>query len=85
MPRVYEATLAKFTLYFGSQHPSVSVSSPHRETFATPASMSANPAGQIRVHLISAQDGRESVVDLTRTLADMSQKGKLSPAISPWI
>ncbi|KAM3443502.1 hypothetical protein MY4824_000388 [Beauveria thailandica] len=79
MPRVYEAILAKFALYFGTEHPSLSVTSPHREAVSMPASMSANPAGQLRLHLISAQDGRESVVDLTRTLADMSQKGKLSP------
>lgn len=79
MPRVYEAVLEKFTFYFGTQHPSLAVTSPHREEYKTPATASANPAGHLKVHLISAQDGRESIVDLTRTLADMSQKGKLSP------
>lgn len=38
-----------------------------------------NHMPRLKLHLISSQDGRDSVVDLTRTLAEMSQKGKLSP------
>lgn len=30
--------------------------------------------------LISAEDGRESIVDLTKTLVEMAQRGKLSAA-----
>lgn len=33
----------------------------------------------LNVLFISAEDGRDSMVDLTRTLTDMSQKSKLSP------
>lgn len=33
----------------------------------------------LKVLFISAEDGRESMVDLTRTLAEMSQKGKIHP------
>lgn len=77
MPRVYEATLQKLVFYFGSEHPDLSVSSPHKETYSSPDTSSKR--GHLRLHLISSQDGRESMVDLTRTLAEMSQKGKISP------
>lgn len=77
MPRIYEATTQKLAFYYGGEHPSISVTSPHRESYSSPALDSR--MGHLKLHLISAQDGRESVVDLTRTLAEMSQKGKLSP------
>lgn len=77
MPRIYEATIQKLAFYYGGEHPTLSVSSPHREGYSSTDVNST--LGHLRLHLISAQDGRESVVDLTRTLAEMSQKGKLSP------
>ncbi|KAH8736759.1 Decaprenyl diphosphate synthase-like protein [Ilyonectria robusta] len=77
MSRVYDAANQKLTFYFGGQHPGLSVTSPHKEDL--PASNGENPQGHLRLHLISSQDGRDSMVDLTRTLAEMSQKGKLSP------
>ncbi|KAI9829899.1 MAG: hypothetical protein M1826_005321 [Phylliscum demangeonii] len=39
---------------------------------------SSSPNGHLSVLLISAEDGRDSLVDLTKTLAEMSQRGKLS-------
>ncbi|KAM0437536.1 hypothetical protein ACHAPT_001900 [Fusarium lateritium] len=77
MPRVYDAVSQKFTFYFGTEHPSLTVTSPHKEDF--PTTLGESPKSHLRLHLISQQDGRESMVDLTRTLAEMSQKGKLSP------
>ncbi|KAF7559695.1 hypothetical protein G7046_g4457 [Stylonectria norvegica] len=77
MPRVYDAVTQKLTFYFGGDHPCLSVTSPHREGFPVPVGVSQQ--GHLRLHLISSQDGRDSMVDLTRTLAEMSQKGKLSP------
>jgi dehydrodolichyl diphosphate syntase complex subunit NUS1 len=77
MPRVYDAVSQKFTFYFGPEHPSLTVTSPHKEDF--PTTLGESPKSHLRLHLISQQDGRESMVDLTRTLAEMSQKGKLSP------
>ena len=42
-----------------------------------------DPAGSPRPHLsillLSAADGRRTLVDLTKTLAEMSQKHKLAP------
>ncbi|KAG6031684.1 hypothetical protein E4U41_007482 [Claviceps citrina] len=78
MPRVYEAVLQRFTFYFAGQHPSLSLTSPHMDACSSPA-LAGNKYGQLKLHLISAQDGRDSVVDLTRTLAEMSQRGKISP------
>ncbi|EMT66665.1 Putative undecaprenyl pyrophosphate synthase [Fusarium odoratissimum] len=53
------------------------VTSPHKEDL--PAPFGEKPKEHLRLHLISEQDGRDSMVDLTRTLAEMSQRGKLSP------
>lgn len=78
MPRVYDAVIQKFTFYFAGERPSLSVTSPHRDEHSSPTYEQRNH-GHLKLHLISAQDGRESIVDLTRTLASMSQKGKLSP------
>lgn len=77
MPRVYEAVLQKFIFYFGEQHPGLAVTSPHMDTLSSPGS--GDHRGLLKLHLISSQDGRDSIVDLTRTLADMSQRNKLSP------
>ena len=77
MSRVYEATTQKFAFYFGGQHPGLSVTSPHREAYTS--TRVDGRADRLQLHLISSQDGRDSMVDLTRTLAEMSQKGKLSP------
>jgi dehydrodolichyl diphosphate syntase complex subunit NUS1 len=47
---------------------------------STPTSESHSSSTQhISVLLLSAEDGRDSLVDLTKTLAEMSQKSKLSP------
>jgi dehydrodolichyl diphosphate syntase complex subunit NUS1 len=75
---VYEAVMQKFAFYFAGQHPSLSLTSPHKDACSSPA-FAGNKHGQLKLHLISAQDGRESIVDLTRTLAEMSQRGKISP------
>jgi len=37
-------------------------------------------AGHLSILLLSAEDGRSTLVDLTRTLTEMSQKRKLSPS-----
>lgn len=42
------------------------------------ASTSARP--NLNLLLLSASDGRETLVDLTKTLAEMAQRGKLRPA-----
>ncbi|PHH77998.1 hypothetical protein CDD80_7509 [Ophiocordyceps camponoti-rufipedis] len=78
MPKVHDAVMQKFTFYFADQQPTLSVTSPHQEEYSPPT-MGQSDRGHLKLHLISEQDGRESIVDLTRTLTEMSQKGKLSP------
>ncbi|KAJ2903313.1 nuclear undecaprenyl pyrophosphate synthase-like protein [Zalerion maritima] len=38
-----------------------------------------NTLSHLQILLLSEEDGRDSIVDLTKTLAEMSQRGKLSP------
>lgn len=46
---------------------------------STPTSESQNSSSQhLSVLLLSEEDGRDSLVDLTKTLAEMSQRSKLS-------
>ncbi|KAM0248090.1 hypothetical protein ACHAP5_003671 [Fusarium lateritium] len=77
LPRVYDAVNQKFAFYFGPEHPGLTVTSPHKADFPSP--FGDKPKEHLRLHLISEQDGRDSMVDLTRTLAEMSQRGKLAP------
>lgn len=50
-------------------------SSPSTPTSDTPGT----PLQPLSILLLSAEDSRDSLVDLTKTLTEMSQKGKLSP------
>lgn len=51
-------------------------SAPNTPTAATPLSRSA--VQHLSVLLLSAEDGRDSLVDLTKTLTEMSQRSKIS-------
>lgn len=83
IPAVHEAIISKFSSYYGppSQQPELGVFAPHHPlyspTLAPKSSKSNNEA--ITVLLISYADGRETLVDLTKTLAEMAQHGKVSP------
>ena len=47
---------------------------------STPTSESPNSSSQhLSLLFLSEEDGRDSLVDLTKTLAEMSQRSKLSP------
>lgn len=69
--------------YFGAPpaRPTVSLRAPHMEAYSPPPTpLSPYPAPDpfhINVLLISEADGRSTMVDLTKTLAEMSQRGKL--------
>jgi dehydrodolichyl diphosphate syntase complex subunit NUS1 len=54
---------------------------PHVESApTTPTSdLPTIPLQPLSILLLSAEDGRDSLVDLTKTLTEMSQKSKLSP------
>ena len=76
--------VSKLSSYYGTpaHQPTLHLFAPHHGLYSPPVpspSKKTNPA-TISVLLLSAADGRETLVDLTKTLAEMSQNGKLSPA-----
>lgn len=74
--------------YFGSDSqskPTISIRAPHMPSFSPPTSSPDSPLGSPTRHrphlsilLLSASDGRRTLVDLTKTLVEMSQKSKLA-------
>ena len=83
----------KLAAYFGPTYPGLAVSAPHMPSVETPGPARAiRPSyaevvadsepepRRISVTLLSAEDGRDSIVDLTKTLAEMAQRDKISPA-----
>lgn len=44
----------------------------------TPLTEDTPSLGQLSILLISEEDGQDSIVDLTKTLTEMSQRGKIS-------
>lgn len=81
------------TSYYGETSPSkptISLRAPHQPTYSPPNSPERATNGHsdnheyqqphLTVILIDESDGRQTLVDLTKTLTEMSQHGKLSPA-----
>jgi dehydrodolichyl diphosphate syntase complex subunit NUS1 len=80
-------TLAAYFGHDNPNKPTLSLGAPHMQSFSPPASptssndhsnVSKSPP-HLSILLLSASDGRRTLVDLTKTLAEMSQKGKLAP------
>jgi len=88
IPAAHRAITLKLSSYFGTQQPALSIRAPHVPSLesapSTPlTSSSSDPTlqpTQLSLLFISEEDGRDSIVDLTKTLAEMSQRSKLSPA-----
>ncbi|RDW84419.1 putative NUS1 [Coleophoma cylindrospora] len=84
VPATHRAISRKLSSYFGPQHPALTLRAPHvpsMESPSTPTSDSPEISQQhLSVLLLSAEDGRDSLVDLTKTLTEMSQRSKLSPS-----
>ncbi|KAJ5112065.1 hypothetical protein N7532_000110 [Penicillium argentinense] len=78
IPALHQIITTKLASYYGtpSQQPSLQLYAPHHPIHGT-RSNSDNPS--LTLLLLSSTDGRETIVDLTKTLAEMSQSGKLSP------
>ncbi|KAF9889486.1 hypothetical protein FE257_007195 [Aspergillus nanangensis] len=86
IPLLHEIITAKLSSYYGSptQQPTLRLFAPHHSIYQPeegPSKPSADKSNNdtVTVLLLSATDGRETFVDLTKTLAEMSQNGKLSP------
>ncbi|KAJ5909194.1 hypothetical protein N7495_001876 [Penicillium taxi] len=80
IPALHQIITTKMASYYGSpsQQPVLQVYAPHHPAHGNaPSSQPENPS--LTILLLSSTDGRETIVDLTKTLAEMSQNGKLSP------
>ncbi|KAL2020868.1 hypothetical protein VTK56DRAFT_7859 [Thermocarpiscus australiensis] len=87
----HRAISQKLRAYFGPNYPTVSLGAPHIPPVETPVlsrgtrgddddADSNNSRKHISILLLSAEDGRDSIVDLTKTLAEMAQRKKLRTA-----
>ncbi|KAL3470080.1 Decaprenyl diphosphate synthase-like protein [Aspergillus californicus] len=79
IPALHQAITNKLSTYFGSsQQPALQLFAPHHPIYDHHQD-GTSPHDTLVVLLLSATDGQETFVDLTKTLAEMSQNGKLSP------
>lgn len=82
LPQVHQTILQRFASYYGEDYPGLVVTAPHAEPIESRPTRGFTGSGlrELRVIFISYKDGRDSMVDLTKTLTEMSQKGKLNPS-----
>lgn len=81
----HRAITEKLTSYMGNQQPTLSLRAPHTSSIESPIntptieiSSSTQLLKHMSVLLLSSEDGRDSIVDLTKTLTEMAQRSKLS-------
>ncbi|KAK0305071.1 hypothetical protein LTR82_016926 [Friedmanniomyces endolithicus] len=90
LPYLHRRISKALTSYYGSSSskPTISLRAPHHPSYSPPHSPdlhdSSNgsvvrPQPHLAILLLSSSDSRQTVVDLTRTLATMAQDNKLSP------
>ncbi|KAF1837536.1 di-trans,poly-cis-decaprenylcistransferase [Decorospora gaudefroyi] len=86
LPQTHASIWNTLEAYFGPRRkPSLSLRAPHLSSYSPPNTppQAAEPNGSdlkeerqhLTVLLLSEHDGRDTIVDLTRTLAEMAQKG----------
>lgn len=83
IPTLYEVVTRKLSAYYGSpsQQPTLQLFAPHHPIYSQPHNGASDKSNSesLTILLLSSTDGRETFVDLTKTLAEMSQNGKVSP------
>ncbi|ESZ92811.1 hypothetical protein SBOR_6798 [Sclerotinia borealis F-4128] len=82
IPATHRAVVRKLASYFGPDHPALSLRAPHVPSMESSSAISTSDTlpgslQHISLLLISNEDGRDSLVDLTKTLTEMSQRGKI--------
>lgn len=83
IPALHQIVTSKLSSYYGSpsQQPTLQLFAPHhpahRQSQNGMWTDKSNPES-LTILLLSSTDGRETFVDLTKTLAEMSQNGKIS-------
>lgn len=79
LPQTHASIESTLESYFGvSRKPTLSLRAPHLSSYSppsTPPQGSSNERQHLTVLLLSEHDGRDTIVDLTRTLAEMAQRG----------
>ncbi|KAL9600433.1 MAG: hypothetical protein Q9219_003186 [cf. Caloplaca sp. 3 TL-2023] len=80
LQRTHRTVSSKLYAYFGRRVPSLQIQAPHMPSFLNgdESQQSSPPTGHLSILLLSAEDGRSTLVDLTKTLTEMSQRNKLS-------
>jgi undecaprenyl pyrophosphate synthase len=85
LAQTHRAVSQKLAAYYGTSVPGLTLTAPHHLPTSSPARMAGSENGQLTpspknltVMLISAEDGRDSIVDLTKTLTEMAQRNKIS-------
>ncbi len=81
IPATHRTVSRKLNSYFGSHIPALSIRAPHipsMESSPTASSDTTTSPGLLSILLISEEDGQDSIVDLTKTLTEMFQRGKIS-------
>ncbi|KAF2118527.1 Decaprenyl diphosphate synthase-like protein [Lophiotrema nucula] len=88
IPQTHQSITATLETYFGPRKPTLSVRAPHLQSYSPPLTppRSSSPERNgdpkeerphLTVLLLSANDGRNTMVDLTKTLTEMAQNGAL--------
>lgn len=83
IPSLHQIVTSKLSSYYGSpsQQPTLQLFAPHHPVHRHSQNGlwtdKSNPES-LTILLLSSTDGRETFVDLTKTLAEMSQNGKIS-------
>lgn len=82
MPQIHQTILQRFASYYGEDYPGLVVTAPHLEPVESSPTdgFDGRALRELKVIFISYKDGRDSMVDLTKTLTEMSQKAKLNPS-----
>ncbi|KAL8388372.1 hypothetical protein RB595_009287 [Gaeumannomyces hyphopodioides] len=82
MPQVHRVVSQKLAAYYGRNHPALTLQAPHTQAIESAPlaeNVGSEDAKHLSVLLLSAEDGRDSIVDLTKTLTEMAQRSKMSP------
>ncbi|KAK1492674.1 Di-trans,poly-cis-decaprenylcistransferase [Colletotrichum cuscutae] len=88
LPHLQQSIIQKSRSYFGRHQPALTVAMPHADdVLESPAhgDFARNDPRHLKVLFISAEDGRASMVDLTRTLTEITDliDAELSEGIMP--
>ena len=83
---IHRAITQTLGSYYGQHPPTVSLRAPHLQSISPPrspnplaADSSTTAPPRLEVTLISQDDGRATLVDLTKTFAEMAQNSKIGP------